>query len=263
MQRNKNINKINDKGEFQTFEGVTVISKIHPSSHLLLSTLLSNLSCISSLESHFSLLPMSSLHMTTNNLYVAADKNNWNRFINSNLNFFQSLAILLKQNNYLLTATIEDIIILENAVIQLTLTLPSNLKTEIQQTARFFGIADGIPNEFHITLAYQYKPLSKYELDKLQSLLRNQLTYILSQFSSHEVSLNTPSLCFFKNMQEFIEWDGKCNPFSPPPTQHSSLFTTCLPCFPANNKRPHSDLPQDDSHDNNEPNKKKGCFSRK
>lgn len=210
MQRKTNLIKINEKGVFQPFEGVTVISHAQPICLSMLFTLQKRLALIPSLTDYFSLLPPDSLHMTTMNLYVAAEKADWIQFIDTNLDFFQSLDLFLKENNTCFTGSVAAIE--NNGVIQLILNIPNNIKTEIERMACKFGLKNLIPHEFHMTLGYQYKNIPASTRDRLFSSIKMEIANLLD--NAPPLTFESPALCYFNDMKKFINWDGKSNPFS-------------------------------------------------
>lgn len=88
--------KIDDHGRFCSFPGITVVSHVSSENCALWANALAQLSVHPAICSSFSLLPLSSLHVTIANLYTAAavesaGAGSWGDFVQANLQFFRAV----------------------------------------------------------------------------------------------------------------------------------------------------------------------------
>lgn len=197
--------KINDSGNYLTFQGVSIISPVGYKNQdlwLQIETLLQNSNLI---RKYFALLPLQSYHMTLFNLFTQEEySSNWPSVISENKDFFQKI------NQRLFEVTFEPEVSLEYVnyygAIQLILSLRADQKVHISHLAEEFKIK--IPSSFHITLAYEYRPIDD---DKITTEL-SKLATMCKGYNSPLV-LTAPNLHFFHDMENFTPWDGKINPF--------------------------------------------------
>lgn len=203
--------KIDQHGHYCPFPGLTIIANTKKEDGDFWNTIYD---AIKELHTdYFSVLPPSSYHMTTTNLVTAAQFPNeelWNKFIQDKLFYFNQLSQHLSQETHPLNITFNRLI--TNGVIQLEVNLHPSQKADIQRFASLYGIDQRlIPIHFHITLAYQYKPLPQNEYLKVANNFKNALEPIFSEQMS--IQLLPPELSYFLDMTDFHSWDGSENPF--------------------------------------------------
>jgi hypothetical protein len=201
------IMKIDQNGKYLPFAGVTVISPVVQEDTTFwseLHTLVSN----PVLVKYFTPLPYKSYHMTTNNLCVQASYDDWHEFIDRNLSFFEALSNELLNNVFEPTVAITGLT--TDGAIQLTVNFnPSDQEDHVLTIARKYKCIDGVPFQFHITLAYQYKPISHKDILAFNTAIQA----IQEKTNRQQLILNPPKLHNFNDMTHYTPWDGTSNPF--------------------------------------------------
>ncbi len=203
------IRKIDEKGNYCGYQGTTVICKINQNQKALWQRVHA---CIQNeVGASYSALPMQSYHMTAMSLYNQMDLSDkcWKTFIEGHLPFFQNLKINLEKNAFNPHVMIEEIIVC--SVIQLRVKLPPEQEALFRTIAKHFKV-ENVPNEFHITLAYQFKDLT-YEQ---QSCIQHKLSTIINNWCDihdNHFDLNPATLSYFNDMTAFSHWDARSFPF--------------------------------------------------
>lgn len=207
--------KLNKKGTYTEFPGVTVVAPTSTNNLQFWEAIYNFLNQNELVTEHYSLLPHASYHMTTHNLYTkehTPTPHGWNKFIDDNLAFFETLQ---NQISTLLDfspeITISGHIITDN-VIQLVVEVPEMQHEKINNLAEFFNIQHLMPPVFHVTLAYQYKELDQISKNKIALDLSNQISALLPL--TPPLHMYPPALTYFNDMTQFIPWDGTFNPFT-------------------------------------------------
>lgn len=204
--------KIDEKGRFLSFPGVTVIAPVGAQNTALFENLYQMLLLKEQLTNRCALLPVSSYHMTTHNLYVENDagKGNLRPFLQQKLPFFQSLSRRLQEAQFRPTVQVQGVA--AGQTLGLRLALAQDQAQIVDSIAREFGIQDKIPAFFHITLCYFF--------DRSSSDLRKQLANelqapILELFGNYgpQVTLESPQLSYFFDMTAFYPWSAATIPF--------------------------------------------------
>lgn len=199
--------KIDSEGHYSKFPGVTVISSVRDED---LRFWLDIYNCLASDDSalgYFSPLPCYSYHMTTTNLFTHQDDggDDWDGFLDDERPRCQELHRLLTTHEFTPTLSFGEII--TSGVIQLVVTLPDEQVETIRAIAKKVGMDRAVPHFFHITLAYQYKPIPEAVETEISARLQERLRLILDSRSSG-ISLDPPTLCSFYDMTAFKPWDG-------------------------------------------------------
>jgi hypothetical protein len=196
--------KIDAQGNYLEFPGITVIADVDNKDKEFWLHIDEFLNGTIKLRNYYTPLPRSSYHMTTNNLYTQSDDaNNWPALLDDER--FQHLHTKLITNSF--TPTAQIVAIKASYALQLNLILPQSQYALVKTIADEFGIQNKIPNTFHITLAYAYKELSDTQI------IAAEIEQLASLCLKKELTLQPPRLCFFHDMQQFVTWDGKDNPF--------------------------------------------------
>lgn len=202
--------KIDSQGKFLPFSGVTVVAKAQEADKDLWKKVYESLSQNQLITQYYSLLPASSYHMTTINLFTKDEFNDWGNFVSNILPGFQTLHAGLQKAAFEPTVVPETPLVF--GVIMIRFRMDSSQQSKIYSVAKEFSVEDKVPNEFHVTLAYAYKKIPNSDLKKIAEDM-NQL--LITAFKDHpSVKFNSPELCYFNDMTQFFSWDGKSNPFS-------------------------------------------------
>lgn len=215
--------KIDEKGNYTVFPGITVISKTTDAENPLWYALHELLINDQDVVAHFSPLPYQSYHMTAINVCTKHDMsdNEWENFVMNKQLFFQSLNQALNESKFMPTLSIQSIRMI--GALQLNVTLPEEQVNTIKETAKTYGLEKQVPAYFHITLAYQFKHISPALIMKLQTALNHKISSIVASHAQQSL-LNPPQLCFFKDMTHFTPWNGDHYPFVEEAINKNSFF---------------------------------------
>lgn len=208
MDTVKQFEKIDPNGEYNQFLGVSIIANVQQDNGMW-KDIYTSLSANSVFTNYFTPLPYQSYHMTTCNLYTENHKR-WPNLFTELLTYFQLLHYCLKETPFNPTVKIKNFRL--DDVLQLELELSDDHRQLIQDFASSYDMLDGIPDVFHITLAYNYKNIPANEFEDLNQAVSEILKPLLDK----EIQLNPPTLCYFKSMKEFIPWNAHEDPFKKP-----------------------------------------------
>ena len=211
----KKLFKLNNKGEYTHFPGVTIISGVDPRQLDLWCQVHACLLRCELAASHYAPLPFESYHMTAINLFVEAisasdEIDSWGSFLRKNRGFFHQLDDFCKKNQFV--PEIEMIEVDVSASIRLHLRLPEHQKNLIRSFAHQFNLTARMPDVFHMTLGYKYSPCSLSQRQAIQDELQQGLFDIIHSYTE-PLRLLTPTLSYFQNMTAFVPWDGQDYPF--------------------------------------------------
>lgn len=205
--------KINPNGLYLPFPGITVVASILQKDLNFWNQIYQLLSQSDLLKTYFSPLPVDSYHVTTLNLCVASDfqAQEWPVYLHTALkHVYQPMWHYLDAHAF--TPEIHFEHIQTNGAIQLVFTLPEHQQMMIVETAKQFGLETQIPPAYHMTLAYQYRDISKDELARIEDYLHAGV-YQIMQSVQHQCRLNVPTLSYFLDMTAFHPWDAQKYPF--------------------------------------------------
>lgn len=205
------LEKVNGKGEFTYFPGVTVISSILEKDHEIWQSVYNSLNEIELIKNNFALLPSDSYHFTSIYLFNNRDGDDeqWLEFIESRSQLFADLSEAMK-SKYLSKPEYSFKSVITEGVIQISLTPTNNSYHEfIKAVAIELGLENRVPHEFHVTLAYQYKYISREDMQQIQAMLHDKFSKILNT----KMGFHSPQLCYFKDMTKFIPWDRDISVF--------------------------------------------------
>ena len=206
--------KLNKAGKYTPFPGVTIISAIDRKQQDTWQQVYTAVSECALALPYFAPLPFHSYHMTAINLFVEADhtfesSRSWRGFLSRERVFFNQLDNFCKQHQFI--PEIEIIGIEVSASIRLHISIPEHQANLIKRFARQYNLAAGLPDAFHMTLAYNYRQCSESQQQNIQTQLNERLLPIFS--ACEKLQLLSPALNYFKDMTEFVPWDGQSDPF--------------------------------------------------
>lgn len=204
--------KIDKFGNYLSFPGVTIIAPVLLDDRPFWHTLHARLMACKHLPAYFAPLPSESYHMTTNNLFtqLSDGDDDWPGVIDRALPILQQMHVHLTECAFAPAANVQSFI--DKGAIQLVLELTPEQVNTIETLAKKFGIEWGIPQPFHMTLAYQFK----YMDPEMAEIIRLEIKSTLDEvFRTHAnvIQLQTPQLHIFHDMTEFTRWDASSNPF--------------------------------------------------
>lgn len=223
------LHKVNRRGEFTPFPGVTVIAKVREEDRDFWSTVNEALKSDPLITQYYAVLPDTSYHMTTNNLHTQRGKTSeeWESFIRTEKNMFEALQTRLDQKHF--TPELKFKGWHANGAIQLIVEIPKKQMEIIKAVAKEFKIERKMPRFFHITLAYQYTRMDSTTIKKMEKRIREIFDTHLA--STSQWTLQAPHLCFFNDMTAYHEWDGHGFPFEPVPSEPSSTAFSTISSF--------------------------------
>lgn len=203
--------KVNTQGQYCNFPGITVVSSVGTRNSELWAKIYEGLNKSSLIKSYYALLPLTSYHMTTLNLFTKkGTSRNWNSFMENRLPWFQKL------KEKLTTETFRPRVIkaepdLSGDTIRVLIQLDPSQKEKINSLARELSLSKNVPDKFHVTLGYRYKDIS----DKNKKAVKKEFKLIINNLVNsykEPIEFLEPKLCYFQDMLDFIPWDGKNNP---------------------------------------------------
>ena len=208
--------KIDATGRYLPFPGITIVSYVESSELATWETFYQELTKIPEFTNYFAILPVKSFHMTTTNLYTQSQfssKEAWSGFTSTHLKLFEQIHHHLESNAFNPAVKVREVIL--TSVIMLTLNVSKTETGIIHKTAERFSVQDFIPPVFHITIAYQYKPLTKATGLAIQSAVQAIVSDLFIK-PGRSLLLQKPQLTYFNDMSAFIPWDAGMNPFLTP-----------------------------------------------
>lgn len=204
--------KLDSNGNYQTFRGLTIVSSINDEDFSFWEKVYNLIINNNQILNYFSPLPFESYHVTTTNLYTETyiGKENWKSFVLDKLDFFQSLNETLKNQAFNPIITFDSINV--TGVINISVNLYEEHVDIINNIAKKFDIISGVPKPFHITLAYRNKNIDQNVADEIKKQLTEEITD-LTKLYRNQIIFNSPKLCYFNDMKEFIPWNATEYPF--------------------------------------------------
>lgn len=206
------LKKLNDKGVYTEFPGLTVVAAVKESDNEFWSKIHKMVIGCDILGLYYAPLSNASYHMTAMNLYTEKQigRKEWKEFVLSNRSYFRMIRDDFEQHLFNPQITIESLEV--GRTIKLVVSLPEEQKNQIIDIAQRFNLIKKIPHPFHITLAYRYKHCDPKIETNLKNELNNSLEQLLSVYQ-RTFLLNSSQLCFFNDMNAFIPWDCCHVPF--------------------------------------------------
>ena len=198
-----------DKGNYLSFRGATVISPVSREDIALWNQFYDFLNNNSKLKTAFSLLPPASYHMTLFGVYDEDDnKDDWQKFVN------ERLVLTQKINTRMEAAKITPVVAIHQVDLDSTLTLALTLDKAQEELIRALGLELGleakIPRRgFHLTLAYKYQDgMDKSVADEIKNEVDGKIRELFK-----EIRFDLAHLFYFNNMTGFALWNGEGNPW--------------------------------------------------
>ena len=199
-------------GKYCEFPGITVISAIQEADRPFWANVYNSLKSSDIFCKYYSPLPDTSYHMTAFEIetksVVVAEGKSWKQYVNDRLDLYKKLHCDLIQAN--IHPQIKPTDCSFNGSLILALELSSEQREYIQILAKKYGLEAKIPEQFHITLAYQYQHLS--DPDDFMKIY-SQIEKLKRPILKKTFTLEPPKLCSFNSMEEFTPWTGDANPF--------------------------------------------------
>lgn len=222
------LKKLDSNGNYTLYPGLTVVAHVLEKDNAFWSKIYELVSNNDLLKEYYAPLPKTSYHMTTTNLFTEAaiGGKKWKPFVINNNTYFQSLYEELQDQSFTPKILIKHVKV--GYSISLSIHLTEEQKQIISNLAERFNVSNGVPNRFHITLAYQYKPISYYMLKKIENELNSALESLMHEYGE-SFNLQSPKLCYFDDMLGFTPWDVSSFPFKDHPISkfyEHSLFAT-------------------------------------
>ena len=222
------LRKINKKGEYTPFPGITIISKISEKDSTFWEDVYNALQSDTLITRYYAILPSSSYHMTTTNLYVQGrmKPEQWKRFIQEHQSRFVELYQRVNKESFLPEVTLVQC--KQKGALQLIVSIPDEQKKKIEGVAEEFRVFNKIPPAFHITMAYQYAEIDAAVSEQVQKRIDDIFKSFFNKRSNF--TLKAPRLCYFNDMTAFSDWDGEGFPFDcePSPLSVTSSFFSLL-----------------------------------
>ena len=217
----KHITKIDKKGHYRKFPGISVVAAIKDEDTDLWKEVYDSIHKIT--KGYYAPLPHTSYHMTAVDLYTEAAVGHmrWKQFVRSNLSFFQSIHTSFQDQAITPMIQIETTKIA--GVIQLLLRLPQEQDSTIHRIATKFNVDKQVPKVFHITLAYPFKSIESSQAKLMEELIKTDIEKIFAKYGN-VITLEPPKLCYFNDMKAFIPWNGDKSPFEHSHAHHLHDF---------------------------------------
>ena len=205
-------NKIDAAGNYLRHPGITAVASVGQNNADLWRSIYEGLRNSPIITEYYSLLPLDSYHMTTTDIDTESQRRGyWTGFITQYLPFFRDLGAAIQARAFQPKITLRNPLV--SGVIMLILDLDNEQKQQVRSVAETFGLDHKIPWEFHITLAYGFKPIPA----EAQPLIHQEVQRIFNAAKAYQrpIVLEEPKLCYFWDMTRFIPWTAETNPFLP------------------------------------------------
>ncbi|MDF1683087.1 MAG: DUF1868 domain-containing protein [Legionellaceae bacterium] len=202
--------KLDPQGHYLFYPGYTVICKLNLDEGFdawcnIYNTLIQN----KSVTDHYSILPLSSWHVTAINLFtkeaVEECHEEWDDYVAAKKSFFNELSQILKQDQIAPTLTYSKLY--TEGALQIDVKLDRHSRERIEALAKQYHYEHHIPSHFHVTLGYQYKALRPKYLAELKTALAPRIEDYVSQASPESRQLKPAQLCYFENMLAYTPFE--------------------------------------------------------
>lgn len=222
-EHTRQLSKIDGRGEYAPFPGVTVVSACYPKQKEFCETIYKILVNNPLILHHFLPLPAQSYHMTTMSLETELQiGSSWNQFIINNLPRYKRIKQTLQKNP--LYPAIETMEVSIGRTLSFSLSLSKEQQTQIKKIAASLNIEETIPKVLHITLAYSRfnGTISKEISEQLQAEISKELNKVIEKIK-FPLEIAEYKLCYFNDMTAFPSWDAENNPFIQSQSPHHDL----------------------------------------
>lgn len=224
------LQKLDKNGNFSHFPGISIVSNGYSQQPLFCKAIYHALFESTRINEYYSLLPVESYHLTEVNLCnEAALGEEWKNVILDNIDKFREINDVLRK--YPIQPVIDKIEVDSGETIMLMISLPEPQITQIKAMASKLAIEDGLPEAFHITLAYA-RPLkkpSKKVSEQLELDISERINKVLTT-TMLPVQFGPATLCYFNDMTALHPWCVDDYPFQEPIQPHTTLIRSSSSC---------------------------------
>jgi hypothetical protein len=207
--------KVDAQGAYLPFPGFTMVADLAPNDVPFFQALYDRLAQIPKFKEYYELLPLSSAHMTTINLYTKYPHHaeTWDKFISEKLTWFQKVNHDVEKDNLYPKVKLSCLKGLRG--VSVGVELNKNDEEKIKILAKKYEIENKIPAYFHISLAYLKKDIPRSDWTKLMIELNTVFSSLLKELNYKEkiLTLKRANLTYFPDMKSFVPWNGLSNPF--------------------------------------------------
>jgi len=220
--------KLDFQGHYLPFPGYTVICKLNLNEDFdVWCNIINTVVRAKNVTDYYSILPLSSWHVTAINLFTKDEIENrylslsWNDYVAAQQSFFNELNQILQQNPISPTLTYADLY--TNGALQIDVRLDADSCGQIEALAKKYHYEHHIPSHFHVTLGYQYQALEPKHLIELKAALAPCIRDYVAHAAPESRQLKPAQLCYFENMLAYT-------PFEPHACLH--VNSTLISMFP-------------------------------
>jgi hypothetical protein len=205
-----NYEKMDDNGNFQPYNGITVVSHTIENEKIHWNSLYVSLNKCYRVNELVALLPPESYHMTLVGLSTEEKvAGKWMEFVDNQLSLMYKISDFLNQKQIRPIVTVSGVDFTK--VLVVNFKLEPECQAAINSFAKEFNLEKNLPKHgFHLTLGYvRGKSIEKDDLFRIKSFVEEKL-----RKSFEKISFDAANLCYFKSMSHFEPWDGIKNPWS-------------------------------------------------
>lgn len=205
--------KINKKGEFLPYKGITVVCPLSNEQKRNLNKVQKWINSSKTMSKYFSGLPQSSYHMTLYDIITE------NQLPGDTLKqtLIDGRETLSRLNSFLSMTTIRPIMEIVNIYASGTIGLRlSFIDAHVQNIAyvcrnSIDTILNRVPREyvFHMTLGYQYKAIEPEDIQNMEEEMKEFKNLILNYCPDTLLKFEEARLCYFNDMLSFVTWNGE------------------------------------------------------
>jgi hypothetical protein len=192
-----NESKINSEGHYKPFWGSSIVASVGKNDEKKWMDLYASLEAEPSFNKYFALLPMKTWHMTDISLNISAEKTEPVKNA-----YLDSLAEKLKIRSFEPTITINSVYTV--GIFVLGVTPDEKYVSELRGFAEEANLKSTADGEYHISVAYQFKPAPVSVLAALKQKYQRIITDI---FGTGSVKLDSPKIYCFQSMSTFSEYN--------------------------------------------------------
>lgn len=206
--------KVDAEGNYLPFPGITVVSDIADEDLPFFESLQQRLMQVKNFSNYYSLLPLSSYHLTSLNLetkFPNLDKD-WDEFISRKLFWFRHLNQHIVDANLSARVSLASIRGLTGLSIEVKVDQAFRNKTT--KLAQEFDLEKKVPVFFHIGLGYLKNEISKVDHGLMLQEINKVFNNLLEEkgYLQKILTLKQANLSYFPDMTAFIPWNAQNNP---------------------------------------------------
>ena len=160
---------------------------------------------------HFAALPCDSYHMTTTMLENEKMIKNelWQSYVSNRLSYYQEIHQALESLDLRPVFRVNKVDV--EGVIFVMGSIDDDSRDKIMNFAEQFSLSNFLPFDWHITLAYNFKPFSSQQQFNTISELVKQI--LEQHLIGKEFTLDVAKLCWYNDMTAFMPWTPTSYPF--------------------------------------------------